>query len=140
MTSYAPLIRGFGCRRHQYDWRGARPEFFIGVTTSGPKAGSGDGVLPEGAATPSLHQLRVWECWGSGWSPDRPKDSTIASSQDGLSWHYNIVLPRSHWDGRPPLSLLRTPLTVGHFLRSTDQRGPVTVLDGNTVSEVDLSG
>ena len=43
---------------------------------------------------------------GSWHSPDRPKVSTIFSTQDGLSWHYNIVncgLSCSHWGPRPLL-------------------------------------
>jgi len=42
---------------------------------------------------------------GSEQSADRPKVSTIFSTQDDLSWHYNIVncgLSRSLWRARSP--------------------------------------
>jgi len=67
-------------------------------------------VLGEGQQAPP-HQLQglgsaVSSRRGVGWSPDRPKVSTIFSTEDGLSWHYNTGncgLSCSDWRGKTPV-------------------------------------
>jgi len=52
-----------------------------------------------------------------GGAPTAQRFFTIVSTQDGLSWHYNIVncwLSCSHWGPRPPLPPLRTPMSSHH--------------------------
>ena len=80
-------------------------------------ADSGSAILGERAATPSSPARQSGErCEirhrGWGRSLDRPMVSTIFSTQDGLSWHYNIVnCGRScnHWgqDPRAPPPCVR---------------------------------
>ena len=63
---------------------------FIGGTTEGSKAISGGRVLEEGAATPP-HQRCDSPSRVQGGAPTAEMFSTIFSTQDGHSRHYNIV-------------------------------------------------
>ena len=72
----------------------------------------------EGAAAPSPPARGSWErCElpqrSSGRSTNRPNFSTIFSTQDGLSWHYNIVncgLSCSRWGPRSRAPCVYVPV------------------------------
>ena len=85
-----------------FHWRGK---------TEAPKADSEGGILGKGAAAPPPHQLGVlvgpMSSSSGVWSeaPTVERFSTIISTQDGLSCHYDIVncgRSYSHWEPRPP--------------------------------------
>jgi len=69
----------------------------------------------EGDSNPSPPARKSGECRElskrcSGRSPDRPKVSAISRTQDGLSWHYNIVdLSCSRCGNKTPVSLCILP-------------------------------
>ena len=90
-----------------FHWRGAN--------TEGPKVESGGGVLDWGALLGGSGGA-LWAPPAGLWAdraPTAQRLSTIFSTQDGLSWHYNTVtwgLWCSHWgEGDPRGSSLRTP-------------------------------
>ena len=94
--------------------------FFTGGKTVRRRAGAGSWG-GEGQQPPP-HQLKGRErCelpqLGSGWSSDSQRFSTIFSTQDGIFWHYNIIvycgLSYSHWgqDPRAP-PLVNAPVSV----------------------------
>jgi len=112
-----PWRNKFYTRKTYVSLSGACPGFFTGARLKGrksrPKAESGVGFL--GGAPSPLPT-----------SPNRPKVSTSFSTQDGLSWHYNIVncrLSCSHWGQDPrvpspmctPLVCVATNYSKGEF-------------------------
>ena len=78
-----------------------------------------DGVLGEGAATPPYQLRGLRESHSGVWGGALKRFSTIFSTQDDLSWHYNIVncgLSCSHWGGQNPTALPLAYAPIRYFV------------------------